>query len=74
MAELNFINGKKNGKQTNWYDNGQKEVEGNYENDEPVRYGYGIDGAPMQEGEYNGEGDFEGLYFINPPVPDVLFP
>ena len=31
-----YVDGKKNGKQTNWYDNGQKEVEGNYENDEPA--------------------------------------
>ena len=51
--ELNFINGKKNGKQTNWYDNGQKEVEGNYENDEPVKIWlwWYIDGTPMQEGD-----------------------
>ena len=75
-SELNFINGKKNGKQINWYDNGQKEVEGNYENDKPVKtwLWWYIDGAPMQEGEYSVQGNFEGLYFINPPVPDVLFP
>ena len=69
-------NGKKNGKQINWYDNGQKEVEGNYGNDEPVKtwLWWYIDGAPMQEGGYNGQGNFEGLYFINPPVPDVFSP
>ena len=27
------------------------------------------DGNPMQEGEYNDNGKFEGLYFINPEVP-----
>ena len=75
-SELNFINGKKNGKQINWYDNGQKEVEGNYDNDKPVKtwLWWYIDGAPMQEGEYSMQGNFEGLYFINPPVPNVLFP
>ena len=23
---------------------------------------------------YNKEGKFEGLYFINPPVPEVIYP
>ena len=71
-----FQAGRRDGQWVQWYRNGQKEVEGNYENDEPVKtwLWWYIDGAPMQEGEYNTQGNFEGLYFINPPVPDVLFP
>ena len=34
----------------------------------------GFDGAPMQEGKYNLEGKFEGLYFINPQVPTFTTP
>ena len=26
------------------------------------------------EGKYNNQGKFEGLYFINPPVPEVTYP
>jgi len=28
----------------------------------------------MQEGMYRDDGTFEGLYFINPPVPEFTSP
>ena len=67
---------KKHGSQINWYDNGQKELEGYYEDDATVKtwsWWY-VDGSTMQEGEYNKQGKFEGLYFINPPIPEVTYP
>ena len=75
-SELSFKNGKKHGVQKNWYDNGQKELQGEYEDGKPVKtwFWWYFDGAPMQEGEYNLEGKFEGLYFINPQVPTFTTP
>ena len=73
---INFSKGKKHGSQVNWYDNGQKELEGSYNKDKPVNLWswWYFDGAPMQEGKYNENGDFEGLYFINPSVPEFSSP
>ena len=63
-------------KRQNWYDNGQKELQGEYDHGKPVNtwYWWYFDGAPMQEGKYNLEGKFEGLYFINPQVPTFTTP
>ena len=75
-SEIYFADGKKQGSQINWYDNGQKELQGYYEDDIPVKtwsWWY-VDGSPMQEGKYNDQGKFEGLYFINPPVPEFTYP
>ena len=75
-SEIYFVNGKKHGSQINWYDNGQKELVGYYEDDVAVKtwsWWY-VDGSPMQEGEYNKQGKFEGLYFINPPIPEFTTP
>ena len=75
-SEIYFTDGKKHGSQINWYDNGQKELHGYYEDDIPVKtwsWLY-VDGSPMQEGKYNDQGKFEGLYFINPPVPEFTYP
>ena len=75
-SNLSFLNGKKHGLQKNWYENGQQELEGEYNQDNPVNkwsWWY-FDGAPMQEGKYNGDGNFQGLYFINPQVPNFSYP
>jgi len=75
-SKLSFLNGKKHGLQKNWYENGQKELEGEYNQDIPVNkwsWWY-FDGAPMQEGEYSEDGNFQGLYFINPQVPNFSYP
>ena len=75
-SELSYRNGRKHGLQKNWYENGQKELQGEYEVGKPVRswtWWY-FDGAPMQEGKYNDNGNFEGLYFINPQVPAFTEP
>ena len=75
-SQLSFKEGKKSGLQENWYDNGQKELQGRYEKGEPIdkwSWWY-YDGAQMQEGMYRDDGTFEGLYFINPPVPEFTSP
>ena len=51
-----------------------KRIKGSYYNDKPVNLWswWYFDGTPMQEGKYNEEGEFEGLYFINPTVPEFF--
>jgi len=75
-SQLSFKGGKRSGLQENWYDNGQKELQGKYDEGEPIdkwSWWY-YDGAQMQEGMYRDDGTFEGLYFINPPVPEFTSP
>ena len=54
----------------------EKELEGEFENGNSVGawLWWYFDGAPMQEGKYNENGNFEGLYFINPQIPTFVDP
>ena len=70
-SELSFKNGKKHGVQKNWYDNGQKELQGEYEDGKPVNMVGGILMVLQCKREIQFRGKFEGLYFINPQVPTL---
>ncbi|HIB33325.1 MAG TPA: hypothetical protein EYO45_09540 [Candidatus Marinimicrobia bacterium] len=71
-CEINFKNGKEDGSQRNWYENGQKELEGHYRDGKKVEtwVWWYSDGYPMQEGKFLPNGEFEGLYFITPKIPE----